>query len=206
MSFIGDFIGDTVGGITGAKQAAQGAEKAGQQQYQAAMAGVDEQRRQFDKLVQILSPYVNAGVGAMGGQQALLGLSGPQAQQSAISALENSPMMQSMIQQGENSMLQNAAATGGLRGGNLQSAMANFRPQLLTQMIQNQYANLGGLSQLGQASAATQAAQGMVSGQNIANLLGQGGAAQAGATMGRAGVPRQAFGDAIGFGKMLSGF
>ena len=69
MSFVGDFIGDVVGGITGAKQAGQAAEQAGQLQYQASMAGVEEQRRQFDKLVELMAPYVSAGEGAIGGLQ-----------------------------------------------------------------------------------------------------------------------------------------
>src|SRR3990167_4363739 len=81
-----------------------------------------------------------------------------------------------LVQQGENAMLQNASA----RGGNLQAAMGQFRPQILSQLIDQQYGRLGGMAQLGQASAAGQAAQGMQLGQNVAGLLGQQGQAQAG--------------------------
>jgi len=206
MSFIGDFIGDVVGGITGAKQAGQAAEQAGQLQYQASMAGVEEQRRQFDKLVELMAPYVAAGEGGMAGQQALVGLKGPEAQQQAISALEQSPEFASLVQQGENALLQQASATGGLRGGNTQAALAQFRPQILSALIEQQYGRLGGLTKIGQASAAGQAAAGMETGSNVANLLQQGGAAQAGAAIAAGSVPRQTFGDILKIGGTVAGF
>jgi len=200
MSFIGDAIGDVFGGITGAKQAGKAAEAAGRTQAAAAQAGIEEQRRQFDKYVELMSPYVQAGTGALTQQQALLGLGTPDAQQQAIAALESSPQFQALQQQGETAILQNAAATGGLRGGNVQSALAQFRPALLSSLIEQQYSRLGGLSTLGQASAAGQGAQAGTLGANVANLLGQQGAARAGGIMGQ----QQAFGGvpaAFGFGQ-----
>lgn len=206
MSFVGDFIGDVVGGITGAKQAGEAAEKSGDLQYQASMAGVEEQRRQFDKLVELMAPYVAAGEAGMAGQQALVGLKGPEAQQQAISALEQSPEFASLVQQGENALLQQASATGGLRGGNTQAALAQFRPQILSALIEQQYGRLGGLTKIGQASAAGQAAAGMETGSNVANLLQQGGAAQAGAAIAAGSVPRQTFGDILKIGGTVAGF
>jgi hypothetical protein len=201
MSFIGDFLGDTIGGITGAKQAGKAAERAGATQAAASQAGIDEQRRQFDALVELMAPYVTAGQGALGGQQALIGLQGPEAQQQAISGFEQSPFFQSLTQQGENAILQNASATGGLRGGNTQAALAQFRPQMLNALIEQQYGRLGGLSSLGQASAAGQASQGMSSASNIANLLANQGAAIAGGQLARGNVARQTFGDIINISK-----
>lgn len=156
------------------------ANKAAKTQAAASMAGIDEQRRQFDAMQAILAPYVQAGTGAMGGMQNLAGLGGAEAQQAAIAALAGGPEMQAMLQQGENAMLQNASATGGLRGGNLQGALAQYRPQVLSQLINQQYSRLGGIAQLGQASAAGVGAGGLQTGSNIANLLQQQGAAQAG--------------------------
>lgn len=202
MGFIGDIIGD----ITGSNDAADAASKAGDLQYQAAIKGVEANERQFDKLVELMAPFVSAGTGALGAQQSLLGLNGSGAQQSAINALNNSPQMQSMLKQGENALLQNASATGGLRGGNTQAALAQFRPQLLNQMIQQQFSNLGGLSQLGQASAAGQASAGMQTGANIGNLLQQGGAAQAGAAMAQGGATQQGFKNLLGLGGLIGSF
>lgn len=206
MSFIGDFIGDVVGGITGAKQAGEAAERAGQTQAAAAQAGVEEQRRQFDKLVELMAPYTAVGVPAVTAQQALLGLQGAPAQEQAIAALESSPQMQALIQQGENALLQQASATGGLRGGNIQAALAQFRPEMLSKMIQQQYQNLGGLTQIGQASAAGQATAGMQSASDVANLLANRGAALAGGQVAQGGVARQAFGDLLGIAKAAAAF
>lgn len=202
MGFIGDIIGD----ITGSNDAADAAAQAGDLQYQASIKGVEEQRRQFDKLVELMAPYVSAGTGAMGAQQNLLGLNGAAGQQSAINALQGSPQMQAMLQQGENALRQNASATGGLRGGNTQAALAQFRPQLLNQMIQQQFSNLGGLSQMGQASAAGQASAGVQTGANIGNLLQQGGAAQAGAAMAQGGATQQGFKNLLGLGGLIGSF
>ena len=206
MSFVGDVVGDVVGGITGAKQSAKAAGKAGATQAAAAQAGIEEQKRQFDALVKLMTPYVEAGTGAIGQQQALIGLEGPEAQRAAMAGFEQSPLFQALTQQGESAILQNAAATGGLRGGNVQAALSQFRPQALNALIEQQYGRLGGLSELGQASAAGQAEQGMQSASNIANLLGNQGAAIAGGQMAKGGVARQAFGDLLSIGKIAASF
>ena len=103
--------------------------------------------------------------------------------QAAIAALQSSPQFAAMMQQGEGAMLQNASATGGLRGGNLQGALAQFRPQLLSQLIEQQFSRLGGMAQAGQSAAAGQANAGMQTGTNVANLYGDIGQAQAGGAL-----------------------
>jgi len=152
-------------------------------QQESTEASIAEQRRQFDEMKATLAPYVEGGETALTQQMALVGLAGDKAQQTAIANIENSPLFQAQVRQGEEALLQQASATGGLRGGNVQGALAQYRPQMLAQEIQNQYANLGGLTQIGQASAAGQASAGMQSASNIGNLLSQQGAAQAGAAL-----------------------
>lgn len=201
-----------VGGTTLLSNKAQSdaAESAANAQSASSAAGIAEQRRQFEALQKILEPYVKAGTGAIDGlspyaqagapalqqQQAIAGLLGPTAQAQAIRQMESSPLFQAQMRQGENAMLQNASATGGLRGGNIQGALAQFRPQMLSAEIDKQYSRLGGLTalgqmtqqnlaQLGQASAAGSASAGMQSAGNIAGLLAQQGAAQAGGILGQ---------------------
>lgn len=171
--------------LSGAMQADAASNAAGIQ-GDAAAAGVAEQRSARLAMERLLAPYVQAGTGALGQQQALLGLSGGAAQQQAISGIEQSPLFQAQVQQGENAMLQNASATGGLRGGNIQGALAQFRPQMLSNQINQQYANLGGLTQLGQNSAAGVGSAGMTSAGSISSLLAQQGAASAGGVLGQA--------------------
>jgi hypothetical protein len=187
--------------ILGGAVQARGARKAGDAQSQAAEMGVEEQRAARLATEKLLAPYVKAGTGSLQGQQALLGLLGPQAQQQAYSGIELSPIFQSMVQQGEAGILANASATGGLRGGNIQAALGQFRPQMLQSMIQNQYQNLAGLTSLGQQAAAGQAEYGQQTAANIGNLYGQMGQARAGAALGQA----QALGNVLNTPMQLAG-
>lgn len=209
-------IGASVGSSVVQSRAAS---KAASAQTASAQQGVDEQRRQFDAIRELLSPFVEAGTGALGQlgpymgvgpqaleqQRALAGLAGPQAQQAAIAAIERGPQFQSLVQQGENAILQQAAATGGLRGGNVQAALAQFRPQVLSNLIEQQYGRLGGLTALGQQTtqnvmtagqnaAAGVGTAGMQTGANISNLMQQQGAAQAGSALAQG----QAWGNLLG--------
>lgn len=183
-----------------AKKSGDAAKDAADAQSESSEKGVAEQRRQYDEMVKLLSPYVQAGTGALKGQQDILGLSGAEAQRAAISGIESSPYFQSTAKQGESAILQNASATGGLRGGNTQGALAQFRPQLLNQLVQQQYQNLGGLTSLGQNSAAQQGNAGMQSASNIGNLLSQSGAAQAGGIIGAQNAQNQMIGNLLQLG------
>jgi hypothetical protein len=159
---------------------ADASKNAADTQAAASETGIQEQRRQFEAIQKLLAPFTQGGTAAFGQQQALIGVQGPEAQQQAINALEQGPAFQSIAQQGENAILQNASATGGLRGGNVQAALGQFRPQLLSQLIDQQFNQLGGLSATGQASAAGQATAAQNQGSAISNLLAQQGAAVAG--------------------------
>lgn len=208
-----------VGGFSAYTQA-QAAKKAANTQAGVAREGMAAQERQLEEVNALMKPYVDAGYGALTGlepyaaagapalqrQQALAGTLGAQAQQDAIELINSSPIFRAQITEGENALLQNASATGGLRGGNVQAALARFRPAMLNAEIERQYGRLGGLTQLGaqtelnvaqlgQAGAAKQAAAGLQTAANIGNLGGQMGAAQAGGILGQAGA----------YGNFLSG-
>jgi hypothetical protein len=199
-----------------AQDAAAAQQGAAQQGIQATQAAQAEYARQFDSLRAILAPYVQTGNAALNQQGALIGTGGPQAQQQAINSLEQSPQFGALARQGENAILQNASATGGLRGGNTQAALAQFRPQLLSQMIDQQYSRLGGLVSIGQNAAAGTGNAGMALGQaglntgaNITQLLQQQGAANAGGLLanGRAaGGYANAITQGIGMYAGLGGF
>lgn len=192
MSFVAAaIVGSTV--VSGVIQS-KAAKSAAGQQAASAQQGIDEQRRQFDALQVLMKPYVGTGTTALGQQAALIGVSGPEAQQKAINALQQGPEFNALVQQGEQGILQSAAATGGLRGGNVQGALAQFRPQVLSSLIEQQYNRLGGLATAGQNAAVGVGNAGMQVGSNISNLFAQQGAAQAGGTL----ASGQAWGNAIG--------
>ncbi len=223
------------GGLIGSQMTSSATRSASETQAGAAQAGIDEQRRQNEAVQQLLAPYVQAGGGALGAyapyqaagagalptlqqfaaggvpafeqQQALAGLRGPEAERAAIERISGGEQFKALEQQGRQSLLSSASATGGLRGGNLQGALAQFSPALLSNLIEKQYGRLGGLAatggnvaqglassglsatgelaRIGQASAAGVGTAGSQTGANIAALLGNQGAAQAGGIMGQ---------------------
>jgi hypothetical protein len=223
---------------------------------------VAEQRKQYEEFQKLLAPYIQTGTQALTGfgayqaagigavptleryaaagvpaleeQQAISGLLGPERQAQAIAKIEQGAGYQQQVQAGEEAILQRASVTGGLRGGNVQAALGQFRPALLQQAIENQYSRLGGLTALGgtvardlatsgqgatefltragQAAAAGTAAGGERSATAIGNLYGaQGQAGQVSATnianlLGQAGAARAGgeIGQARAYGQLLN--
>lgn len=187
--------GSVITGVLASEAQSGAASQASEAQTAASQASIAEQRRQFDAVQKLLAPYVGAGEQAITAQQGLLGLGGPEAQRQAVAGIESSPQFQTMMQQGENALLQNASATGGLRGGNVQAALAQFRPQLLNQLIESQFGRLGAISGLGQASAVGQASAAQQTGANVGNALTQQGQAAAGAALAQGQAQAQMFGN-----------
>jgi hypothetical protein len=188
---------------------ASAAEEAANTQAEAQGSAIAEQRRQFDAIRELLKPYIEAGKpdltqpyigagpGALEAMQGLAGLRGAAEQKAAIEQIKQGADYKELARQGEEAILQNASATGGLRGGNIQGALAQFRPALLNQLIESRYGKLAGLTSLGassaqnllgigQASAAGTAAAGQQSASNIGNLLVGQGQAQAAGQIGAA--------------------
>lgn len=184
-----------LGGAYTSHQAGEAADA----QIAAADRGIAENRRQFDLVRELLSPYVSAGTGALGSYRALSGAAGPDAQRAEIAALEGSPQFGSLVKQGENAILQNASATGGLRGGNVQAGLADYRTNVLSGLIDKQLGRYGGLLQVGQNSAAGVGTAAMNSGQLNSNLMQQQGAAQAGGIVAGTNAFTNALGGVGGF-------
>lgn len=305
ISFSGlDFISNPLqalsqglGRITGATQAGEAGEKAAELQAQKSTEAITEQQRQFNKLVELLSPYRELGApaaerlmryeqltalpgietltgtvlpqtqqqaatlaqiagaapgalsaaqragrageisefqlsqlakaapGALGElqtfadvgqnalmmQQALSGAAGPQIQKQVIANIEQSPEFQTMARQGEAAILQNASATGGLRGGNVQAALAQYRPQLLNQFLQQKYQQLGGLAQAGLETSRGLTSLGAGIGESAAargaqatqNLLGLGAGTAEGLYGRGAQTAQNLAGMGTGFGQQL---
>jgi len=210
MSFVATaMIGSAVvGGISSAQAARaqrSASRRATEAQERAAAASLEEQRRQFDVVQELFQPFVQAGTGTLAQQLNLIGAGGQEAQQQAISALQAGPEYQALVQSGEEAILSQAAATGGLRGGNVQRALSQYRPQVLSSLINQQYQRLGGITSIGQASAARQASQGSAISGGIAQTqadlgasLAQGQLAQGQATANMFGNIAGGFGQAAG--------
>ncbi|TGB34404.1 hypothetical protein [Burkholderia thailandensis] len=228
MSFLGNALGGVVGGIgslIGGVVGAHGAQSAANTQAGASAAGIAEQQREFDKIRELLKPYVDAGTGALGGYanaqngyagalgqyggtlsqlNNLTGANGIDAQQAAINGLKSNPLYTNSMNLGQQSILANASATGGLRGGNTIASLGYLPGQVLSNVMQSQIGNLGAslngssgllagygnqisqygnLINVGENAAAGTGQAAMQTGNNITNLTGQIGAAQAGGTL-----------------------
>lgn len=168
-----------IGGLFGGGAQKRAASKAAAAQIDAANKGIAEQARQYDQSRADFMPYLTAGTGALNGMSGLLGLGGADEQAAAINALQASPYYQSIVAAGEEAILQNGAATGGLRGGNLQRGLADFRSDALGQMIQQQLSNLGGLAGMGLGATGNVAQLGANKANVTAGLYGAQGDAAA---------------------------
>lgn len=165
--------------------------------------GIDETRRQFDVTNENFAPYREIGARGLSGLGDLVGVNGAPQQQTAIDALKASPFYQSLFRTGEENVLQTAAATGGLRGGNTQRGLADFGADTLLQTIQQQLASLGGLANLGESATAQTGAFGADASAAITKLLGSIGGANASGALAKGGINNQMWQNAGGFADSL---
>lgn len=134
---------------------------------------LEEQRRQYNEMLELLRPIVERGEVAASTMMDLAGLGGDEAYQRQIQAMQESPEYQATVEAGEEAILQNASATGGLRGGNVQRSLSQFRPQVLSGMIQRRFQNLQQIAAPGQTAAAqTGQLGGGISGDISRTILG----------------------------------
>lgn len=177
MSFVGDIF-DGITGKTAAETAARSSD-----------AAVGLQREALDYLKTSQAPLFQAQEFGLGGLMDYFGGN----QQGLVDQAMQSPYYQSMLAQGEEATLRNAAATGGLRSGTTQNALAANNQNVLNSAIGQQ---LGGLSQLaGFSPNATGVANQM---NTIGGTLAQGITAQGQAQ-------QQGLGNLISLGTNIAG-
>jgi len=179
------------------------ADDAADAQAKSSEAAVAEQRRQFDITQQNLSPYIKAGQGALHEQQAALGLLGPTKQKVVFDRFTESPGQQFLRERGEQALLRNASAIGGLGGGNVRSALQQQGIGFAQQQFDQQMAQIAGISGTGVNTANSLGGIGA----NTANAIGQNlqasGAARASGILGEQQANAELAGDVISAGAFL---
>ena len=193
---------DDVTGVEGAQDAAK---EAGRLQADASLAGIEEQRRQFDITQQNLQPFQEAGVSALQQQQALLGLSGADAQQQAFNQFTESPGQRFLRERQEKALLRNASAIGGLGGGNVRTALQEQAAGIAQQDFQNQFGQLGQLAGQGQSAVTNIGQFGAQTAGNIANLGQTAAEARASGILGSQQAEGQFRSSLLGLGGMALG-
>lgn len=177
-----------IGAIGGGLIASSGASHAANIQSQADQAAIGEQQREFNTTNSELAPFRSAGLAGLSGYGNLLGTNGGPAQQQAITALQSSPLYQSLYRNGLEATLANASATGGLRGGNAQRSLANFGADTLASTINNQLGYLGGLAGMGLGATNATGQFGQNAANNISNITVSQGQTNANAAAAQAGA------------------
>lgn len=213
----GGMIGSTVSGVVGARNAGKAQMAASKRAADANLQGTREsiasQEKMFGISKELMDPFREAGLTGMEQMMALGGMSGPDAQREAMQGIQDSPEFEFLKRQSRQGILSGASATGGLRGGDTQRAMAELNPNLLMGLADRNYNRLTGLTNLGQASAAGQAGNAMALGANLGQTHQMGGQlqaqahtqygqARAGSSLGQAQALQQGFNQVTELGTM----
>ena len=173
---VGSAVVGAAGSMIAGSEAADATENAAAQQLAAQRETLAQQER-------LSAPYRQFGEAAIPGYMQLLGI-GPQGQrlspQQISQQLTQMPGYQFQLSEGLDATKRQAAAMGlGLSGNTLQ-ALNKYSQGLASTSYQNQLANLLAPINIGQASAANQAANVGQVGTNMANIYGAQGDNQAG--------------------------
>lgn len=177
-----------VGGLIGAGKQKKASRKAQASLEAALNRGIDEQTRQFDLTRADYEPARNLLAPSVTGLADLIGVNGDEAQNAGLDAIRNSPLLAQLMKSSEEAILQNASATGGVRGGNVQSALYDNAGAQFNQQLEAQMARLAGLTGIGMGATDSVANFGQNKANNITSLLGQIGGAQASGQLQRGGI------------------
>lgn len=193
------FVKDTFDSITG-KGAEKAARKAGKLQAESADKALELTRESRDIARGDLSPFREAGQGALNPLVSLV--QDPQAQRQYV---EDNPFFNSLLSQSRGDILQNAAARGKLGSGGTLKALDENVLTLGPGLVQNQINNLSNLANMGQASAAGQANVAQNAGAQGSNLITQRGNALASGQVGAANARSQGTQNLLSLAGMVSG-
>ena len=171
--------------LGGAEKTAGKQLEAGFQASGATFAGAGKEGRA------LFQPFVGPGQGAFDIQSALSGALGVGAEQRALTDFQESPGQRFLRERGEQTLLRNAAAIGGIGGGNVRKALTEFGIGTAAQDLQNRFNRLGTITNVGQNALANQQQAIQFGATGLAQ--GQVGVAQAQAqgTLGEAAAIRQ---------------
>ena len=152
-----------IGGILGGGAQKKASQKATDATVAALNNGIGTQNAFAQQTRDDYAPYTTAGAGAVG-QLSEFTNGGMSADELSAKVMAD-PLYASLFNNGEEALLQNASATGGIRGGNTQRGLADFGADTMAQVYQQILSNLGNVANLGLG------AQGAVTGigQGVAN-------------------------------------
>lgn len=168
------------GSLLGAGLQSRQAGRATRAQEQAAQAGIEEQRRQFDLAREDFAPFRQTGTQAVNRLGQLVG--------GDMEAFQESPDYQFRLAEGTRALDRSAASRGRLFSGGYGRDLTEFGQGLASTEFGNYFNRLMGLSQLGAGIAGQQAQLGQQTASNIGNLYGNIGQAQSQGALARGSI------------------
>ena len=162
--------------VAGAGISAVAGSKAAKAQKQAALSGIEEQRRQYDQTRADFAPYRAAGTGALDMLSRAYGIGG---QAPDMTAFQASPGYQFRYNEGLRAIDRGAAARGLLHSGAGVKAEQRFGEGLASNEFGDWWNRLAGVAGVGQSAAGTTAQAGANAANNITNAYTQAGNARA---------------------------
>lgn len=170
---------------------ARGSRKAAQSQERGNLAAIEEERRQFDKIIELTQPGRDVGNAALNQLAGIFGVGGEGIDANTLSeTFRNLPGSEFLINEAERGVGASFAARGGAFGGNAIRALGERTAGIAENQVINRLLQLAGFGPqaTGQAVAGTSGTS-----NNIASLLSGIGAARAGGFAGAAGSVNNAF-------------
>lgn len=184
---------------------AKAAGRAGQIQSDALLGSIPGIEEAVTGATAGLSPFAESGTRALTQRDALLGLSGPEAQDAARAT--ETAGQKFLRERGERAIVRNASATGGLGGGNVKTALQEQGIGLAAQNENTQFNRLTGAVSGGQ-NAATNVGNIAIGGaNNVADIQARAAEARAGGVLGAQQARSQGAGNLLklGTGAALGG-
>lgn len=181
--------------LLGAYMSSNASSDAANTQANSANNATNAQLKMYNQNVDRLSPWVSGGQNALGNLSGLLGSNGSNGVVTSpftLQQFQESPGYQFQLQQGDQAILNNASALGGVNSGNTLKSLSSFNQGLANQDYQqalqnytnwqNQLYNMNaGVANLGENAAAQTGSMGtQVANQIGSNMIGAGNALAAG--------------------------
>ena len=193
-----------IGSFFGGKSAKKASKNAEREQLAYLEKALGEQTRQFDITQANYAPLTNLLAPSVKGLSDLVGVNGNEAWEAALARVQDSPILAGTIRNGEDAILANASATGGLRGGDIERGLADFRGDAYLEELQAEMARYAGLVGLGSGATDSVSAFGAQKANNVSNLFGQQGQVRAGGILTRGGINNQMWNNAGSFADSLA--
>lgn len=188
----------TITGIFGGNSAKKASRKAESAQIQALERAMGVVNDQYNTTRQDYAPFREGGLQGLERLLTLMGFNGTDDQNTGLLALRESPMFQRRYQAGEDAVLANASATGGLRGGNVNRSLYNLGEDTFAATLNDELTRLYGLTGIGTGATDNLAALGQNRASTVADLFGKQGDARAQGLLTRGGINSRMWGNVGG--------